>query len=43
MEGFYDTSKSFKIAYPDVLGIFAVKILKVVDFPAPLGPSKPKT
>jgi len=27
---------------PEVLGIAAVMILKEVDLPAPLGPSKPK-
>jgi len=36
------TSILLSLTDPSVLGMYDVKILKVVDFPLPLGPSKPK-
>lgn len=36
------TSIFFNFTDPSVFGIKLVRILKVVDFPEPLGPSKPK-
>ena len=36
------TSILFNFTLPSVLGIAEVMILKVVDFPDPLGPNNPK-
>lgn len=36
------TSIPFILTLPEDLGIREVKILKVVDFPAPFGPKSPK-
>jgi len=36
------TSWFFKVHEPEVFGIKAVIMLKVVDLPAPLGPKRPR-